>query len=226
MMLSWTFEPDSPAEENMRRDHELMRAEAPCLRLYTWHPPAISLGGSQKPDLLNLEACAELGIAVVHRFTGGAAVLHKDDLTYAFFWPAGAAPKLRAMEVRERFSDAFLATFRQFGVTAEESRNAKWRMPESAICFHGHAAHEILIQGKKVAGNAQRLTRDGIFQHGSILLENTEPLFCRLVREAQEQGAMTGLREHCPGLHERDLALRLAAEVARAFGCDLATATA
>ena len=116
--------------------------------------------------------------------------------------------------------DVFLAAFADMGVRAEESLNPKWQMPASAICFHGQAANEILIGGRKVAGNAQRVTRAGIFQHGSILLRNNEALFCELVPGAEAEGSMTGLLEHAPDVTPERLARAVVHHVARVFDLD------
>ena len=103
MQLDASYTPDSPSAENMGRDETMQESLVPCLRLYTWAPDAISLGCSQQIDVVDMEACRAQGVVVVKRFTGGAAVLHKDDLTYAFFWPARVPPHYRAIDLRERF---------------------------------------------------------------------------------------------------------------------------
>jgi len=226
MRLDCTIEMGAPAGENMARDRAMLQARRPCLRLYTWQPPAITLGCSQAPDILDEDACAREGLAIVPRFTGGAAVLHKDDLTYAFFWPAGVQPALRAVDLRVRFREVFLAAFAELGVQASACDDARWRMPESAICFHGRAAHEILVAGRKVAGNAQRVSRSGVFQHGSIAFRNHEPLFCRLVRGASPSGTMTGLLEHAPDATPDRLAALMARHVARVFDLTIDTSPA
>jgi lipoate-protein ligase A len=74
--------------ENMAVDEYLIRlhesAGAPLFRVYGWGTPAISLGRYQKPDCLDLEACARDGIEVVRRITGGGAIFHDDEVTYSF----------------------------------------------------------------------------------------------------------------------------------------------
>ncbi len=55
----------------------------PVLRLYRWSPPALSLGRFQPEDDVDREACHALGVEVVRRPTGGRALLHGGDLTYA-----------------------------------------------------------------------------------------------------------------------------------------------
>lgn len=222
MNLKATFTPDSPAAENMGLDEAMQESVVPCLRLYTWAPDAISLGCSQQCDVLDMEACRANGVMVVKRFTGGAAVLHKDDLTYAFFWPVRVPPRYRAIDLRVRFKEIFLASFAELGVEAQECENARWQMPSSNICFHGQAANEIVIDGKKVAGNAQRVTRRGVFQHGSIVFVNHEKLFCDLVRGAAPTGQITGLRKHARRATPATLAKLMIQHAARVFDLELA----
>ena len=222
MHLEATYTPDSPSTENMARDEAMQESLVPCLRLYTWKPEAISLGCSQQIDLLNMEVCREQGVVAVKRFTGGAAVLHKDDLTYAFFWPARVPPHCRAIDLRMRFKEIFLDSFKELGVGAQEAENAKWRMPSTNICFHGQAANEIVIDGRKVAGNAQRVTRKGVFQHGSIVFVDHEKLFCKLVEAARPSGSVTGLTEHAPDATPEKLAYLMIKHTARVFELELA----
>lgn len=62
------------------------------LRFYQWSPPAISLGIHQSPDRVDWERCHELGWDVVRRPTGGRALLHYKDLSFALIFLFGAAP--------------------------------------------------------------------------------------------------------------------------------------
>ncbi len=78
---------------NMALDAAILAAvdagEAPpTLRLYGFAPPALSLGYGQPDDEVDFEACRRLGIEVVRRPTGGRAVLHDRDLTYALVVPS------------------------------------------------------------------------------------------------------------------------------------------
>ena len=84
---------DGPGEAawNMSVDEALLLEAGragPALRLYGWRAPALSLGYRQvAPGWL--ERCAPLGVEVVRRVTGGGAVLHASDLTYAVVAPTG-----------------------------------------------------------------------------------------------------------------------------------------
>src|SRR2546430_71073 len=79
-----------PAAHNMAVDEALMRsvADAPSpwshtIRLYWFEPAALSIGANQPIGEVDLEACRTAGVDVVRRPTGGRAVLHDGELTYA-----------------------------------------------------------------------------------------------------------------------------------------------
>jgi lipoate-protein ligase A len=72
---------------------EVAAGAPPALRLYTWTRPALSIGRFQSDADVDCEACDAHGVEVVRRPTGGRALLHGADLTYAVAMPrpAGAA---------------------------------------------------------------------------------------------------------------------------------------
>src|SRR3954466_1989396 len=78
---------------------EVATGGEPVLRLYAWSPPALSLGRFQPETDVDAARCAELGIEVVRRPTGGKALLHGADLTYAVALarPAGPAGHVDAV---------------------------------------------------------------------------------------------------------------------------------
>ena len=89
-MDCWRLIEDSPraGSFNMAADNSLFErhcpGDPPVLRLYTWNPPALSLGRNEKiDDKINLEFCRNQGIHVIRRMTGGKAVLHGSDITYS-----------------------------------------------------------------------------------------------------------------------------------------------
>ena len=73
----------------------------PTLRLYAWQGPWLSLGYGQRLGAERLAACAEAGVGVVRRATGGLAVLHGADLTYAVAAPESAAPRRPPTHLRD-----------------------------------------------------------------------------------------------------------------------------
>jgi lipoate-protein ligase A len=89
--MDWIVEEafDRSGPEHMARDEELARAliadpsRPYTLRIYSWNPSAVSLGYQQPMDAVDLNACKKYGVDVVRRPTGGRAVLHANELTYA-----------------------------------------------------------------------------------------------------------------------------------------------
>ena len=71
---------------------ELAAGGPPALRLYRWSAPAVSLGRFQRDDVVDPAACARLGVEVVRRPSGGRALLHGGDLTYAVTMPRPPGP--------------------------------------------------------------------------------------------------------------------------------------
>jgi lipoate-protein ligase A len=166
--------------ENMARDEALLnrvgRGESPpTLRFYQWDPPTISLGYFQKYTDYEALPPPAGDLAVVRRQTGGGAILHDQELTYSITVPLdhklleGGPNKLY-----ERAHDAIIAAFETLKVTAnrcgksDDSGAAKGPF----FCFERRHCLDVLVGTEKLAGSAQRRTREAVLQHGSIILAN------------------------------------------------------
>jgi lipoate-protein ligase A len=156
-------------EENMERDEALLAGGIPALRFYRWSPPCVSIGYFQNPARdIDLEFLRREGIDLVRRPTGGRAVLHEDEITYAVvlpesLLPAGVVPSYR------RLADVFLAALNDLGVRGE-LKGPEGRPDRSGSCFASASAYEITVEGRKVIGSAQVRRNGVVLQHGSILL--------------------------------------------------------
>lgn len=189
-------------ETNMRFDAEMFgnfdpSDPRPVFRVYGWDPPAVSIGRFQRPeDFLDLEACERRGIPVVRRITGGGAIFHAREVTYSFVCPASILPAgLSVAESFKRLTSFLISAYTSLGLDARYAVDAASdasSLPASelgkptAVCYAGQERYDILVGGKKLGGNAQRRTRDVIFQHGSIPLEDASDLFegCLLNRKS------------------------------------------
>jgi lipoate-protein ligase A len=145
------------------------------LRFYTWTGPWLSLGYTQRQSLEEQETHRRAGVGCVRRSTGGRAVLHGADLTYAIAAPEGRLPP----GLRDSYSfvaDALLAALASLGVPAERS-DPKASAPERTVfdCFERPAADELCIGARKFCGSAQRRAHGALLQHGSIRLEADPP---------------------------------------------------
>ena len=187
-----------PGPVNMAIDEALLRffdptTSSPILRLYGWSPPALSLGRFQNAaQVLNLERCQEDGVAVVRRITGGGVIYHADELTYSIVCAPGQIPP--AVSVKDSFrvlTGFLLAFYCRLGLNAAYALDAApkgARLGErTAFCFAGKESFDILANGCKIGGNAQRRMKGLIFQHGSIPLVNRAHTGLGYMREQEAE---------------------------------------
>jgi len=187
---------------NMAVDETLLlgceNRAAPTLRLYGWKPATLSLGSRQQartshdPGFLRRE-----GIALVRRPTGGRAVLHEHERTYAVVARRNGSFPGGVLDTYRRISLALQEALRALGVPAEmaESHARGARPGGNPLCFASASAHEIVVGRRKLAGSAQLRARESFLQHGSILLA-TDPRRLECATGAAADGAgFVGLDE-------------------------------
>ena len=148
------------------------------LRFYGWPEPTLSLGMAQQASrVVDFGYCRRHGIAVARRATGGKAVLHHREITYAFVSnDRSLFPTWSIGETYRKISTALQQGLALLGIaTTLAGSGAGERRPHrplrSHACFASAFHHEILFSGKKLVGSAQRRTLRGFLQHGSILLD-------------------------------------------------------
>ncbi len=154
---------------------------APVLRFYRWNPPCLSLGRNQPArGAYDLAEIRRRGIDIVRRPTGGRAVLHEDELTYAAVFPALAFGSPRAAYFL--INRAIVAGLRQLGVPAVAHAAAPGTAPRPSLspCFAQPAGGEVTAGGRKLVGSAQWRDGNVVLQHGSLLLRGDQSLLPRL----------------------------------------------
>lgn len=146
---------------NMAVDEAVLEAVAtgkqlPTLRLYGWNPSAITIGYFQSlQEEVDTEKCKENAVAIVRRITGGGAVYHDKEITYSFI-----IPETDGLIVKEiipsykQISEGIIKALDSFGLNTQF-------VP----------INDLLVNGKKVSGNAQTRKQKTILQHGTILLD-------------------------------------------------------
>lgn len=181
--LRWrlVLDGDLPGALDMSRDWVLLEGAAagtasPTLRLYGWRPPCLSLGRHQGTDAADLEFCRAAGIDVVRRPTGGRAVLHHLELTYAVAAPLGRGPLPSALQEAYRLiCTGLVAACAALGVATELTGgdvNLVLPGPRSVVpCFKAPAGGEVVVAGRKLIGSAMRTHGGAVLQHGAILLD-------------------------------------------------------
>ena len=168
----------------MALDHALLESvqQRPraVLRLYRWQPACLSFGRNQPARGCYDEGAARArGIDIVRRPTGGLAVLHDDELTYAVIAPIDLFGGPRASY--HTINAALVAGLRKLGVPAELSAGSK-RSAFGSVhpCFAEPAAGEVIAAGRKLVGSAQRCEKRVLLQHGSILLGGSQDVVATL----------------------------------------------
>lgn len=149
------------------------------LRLYAWEPACLSLGYAQSYADVDQKRIKKYGWELVRRLTGGRAILHSDELTYAVI--TGAEEPRTAGDILEsyqRLSKALLQGLYNLGLKVEvESIGIQSsQRDDGPICFDTTANLEIVADGKKLIGSAQARRKDGVLQHGTL------PLYGELAR--------------------------------------------
>src|ERR671913_186039 len=160
---------------NMAADEALLESAVrgvASLRFYTWSAPTLSLGYFQHAAERTSDANLAR-LAWVRRSTGGAAIVHHHELTYALALPPGkewASPENWIC----RFHHAVQRVLAGRGVKAHAVVCGEEQKLGPVVCFLHQTPGDLLINGSKVAGSAQRKMRGALLQHGSILLRRSE----------------------------------------------------
>lgn len=159
-------EPQSAAM-NMAIDEAILEsADMPVIRFYGWKRPSLSFGYFGAFD----EVAGEMNERdVVRRWTGGGIVMHGGDSTYSVILPRmNGTPPSRSPIVYAAIHEAMQRAFAPH-MTVELARNNSAKI--SAACFANPVTADVLVQGRKIAGAAQRRTRAGLLHQGSIQCE-------------------------------------------------------
>ena len=155
---------------NMAIDEALLveasRTGTAFLRLYRFDPPCWSLGR-------NDPALERAGGAVVRRPTGGRAVWHEHEVTYAVAAPIAVFGRLRDAyrAIHERLSAALRSLGADVNLAGDRPTGRLADRPSS--CFSETVGGEVLAGGRKVIGSAQVRRGAAFLQHGSILLDGS-----------------------------------------------------
>ncbi|MDE1860080.1 MAG: lipoate--protein ligase family protein, partial [Candidatus Micrarchaeota archaeon] len=176
---------------------------APTMRFYRWDPSAVSIGRFQSMKKeVNTDTCKELGVEWVRRITGGGAVYHdlNGEITYSIIAPEGMFPK----GIRESYSFIcgwIIKGLKGLGIEAQF-------VP----------INDIIVEGKKISGNAQTRRKGILLQHGTILYDldvkkmfsllnvSKEKISDKMVKSAEERVTCVrrysnaGIEELCKNL--------------------------
>jgi len=185
---------------NMAVDEALFRShgegDLPILRLYGWEP-ALSLGRFSDPwGSLDMDRIAKEEISYVRRITGGGILVHGGDISYALILPRRFV-RDRGVKESYRYLCSFLLRFyRYMNLDAAFAQDEGIAENHTAVCLAGREAYDIVVDGRKIGGNAQRYSGKRLLQHGTVPLRIDRERFETLFSEEsglEEAATLEGL---------------------------------
>jgi lipoate-protein ligase A len=166
-MDTWRLLPlqTNNAFTNMAIDEAILTARIAgkvpnTLRFYRWQPSAVSVGKNQKPeDEVYLDACKRLGVDVVRRVSGGGTVYHdyEGEVTYSVTAKTADLGSADIASVYAKIYEAITDALRLLGIPADFSSGDQKNCPN------------LTVNGKKISGSSQTITRGVVLQHGTVL---------------------------------------------------------
>lgn len=189
----------------------------PTFRIYGWLRPAVSLGRFQQAEKeVDLDFCRREHIEVVLRPTGGKAVYHADDITYALV--CGPNCHLFPESIHQAYamvSRVLAEGLSKLGIPVTFGPRESGITSVSPFCFSSCAPAELTVGGRKILGSAQVRGRKSFLQHGSLLVtcdaERIYECFLPHLEPRQEEieklkATITCVSEHlknCAMIHEK-----------------------
>lgn len=168
---------------NMEIDEVLLAnadSDSPViLRIYQWSEPTLSLGHFQSIDDRN-ESPELASVAYVRRKTGGGAILHDHELTYSLIVPSRSASRKGHSDKLYRSVHLAIADgVNSLGWNAILSETCTCsamsnQKHEPFLCFLRRSPVDLIVGEHKIVGSAQRRTKNGLLQHGSLLIRSSQ----------------------------------------------------
>jgi lipoate-protein ligase A len=164
---------------NMALDEALLDAvaqtpECAVFRTYGWSEPTLSLGYFQA--VAEAEADPRWRtVPLVRRATGGGAIWHDHELTYALIVPKSHPLARGSVDLYRAVHAAITSVLQGLGAAAHRRDPSDLNIQRTRpfLCFTDSDREDIVLQGKKVVGSAQRRRSGAVLQHGSILLSGS-----------------------------------------------------
>ena len=155
------------------------------LRLYSWIEATVSFGRNEPArGLYDRTNAADQGIEFVRRPTGGRAVLHSNEVTYAIVVPVRAlgGPRASYVEINRGLAKGLSS----IGAAVTVTDHGKTLSPDAGACFGAPAPGEIIAGEKKLVGSAQLRVGNALLQHGSIIIDGDQSLLNQLTGELHD----------------------------------------
>jgi len=163
-------------------EQHLAGKHPPTLRFYTWAPAAISLGYHQQrwPEFWQHLSWDGQPVELVRRPSGGRAVLHQGDLTYAVVASGFGSSRLKAYQTICEF---LIEGWRAMGLDLHYGEAGRGYIHNPNCFGTATGADLVTADGGKLIGSAQLRRGDAILQHGSMRLRSDVSLFSQVFGE-------------------------------------------
>jgi lipoate-protein ligase A len=168
------LDPPQSGSWNMAVDEMLLLAaqvnKQAVLRLYQWNPATLSLGYFQSYEEAQKHECSQQ-VPWLRRATGGGALLHDQELTYSLIFPSQYLSSQQIAHVYDLVHKSLIDTLQQFNIhaTTAKATQTSDKQQDSFLCFQRRCECDVLLSDFKIAGSAQRRSRNYVLQHGSVL---------------------------------------------------------
>jgi lipoate-protein ligase A len=184
-----------PGHAQMATDDVLLRTAREgvgFLRLYRWQPPCLSFGRNEPAARrYDRRRIAALGLDTVRRPTGGRAVWHDAEVTYAVAAPATLFGSLQ--DTYHAIHSMLAVALRALGVPAALAQPRPPAPLSAGACFAAPTGGEVVVRDRKLVGSAQVREGGAFLQHGSILLEDGQDLVASVTLGQAPTAAATSL---------------------------------
>jgi len=166
---------EAPASAQMAMDEAMLLARAEgripnTLRFFRWKPAAVTIGFFQSMEMeVDTARAKALGVDVVRRYTGGGAVVHDKEVTYSLVMDEKDAPE-DIIESYKHICHGVVSGLGLLGIRAEFK-----------------PVNDIIVNGRKISGNAQTRRSGVLLQHGTLLLDTDVKRMFSLLKVADEK---------------------------------------
>lgn len=183
-MPAWKIIDTGPASaaENMALDvrflAELAYEKQPILHLYSWSRPSATFGHFIDPyTLVRKEAVDAIDLELARRPTGGGMIFHLADFAFSVLVPAShPSCSINTLDNYACVNQVVIDVVRAFIGRSSAAPTLLQSSPQPVdsssgfFCMAKPTQYDVMLEGKKVGGAAQRRTKNGFLHQGSISL--------------------------------------------------------
>lgn len=158
-------------EWNMKADEEALRFPIPALRFYEWSGPSATYGYFLKPeDYFDLKGVEKHSLTLARRPTGGGIIFHTCDLAFSLIVPA--SHPFYTLDPLQSYHEINSRVLKAIGDAA--SLSEAHSPSRGGFCMAKPTKYDLMLNGKKVGGAAQRKTKNGLLHQGSLYLAHPD----------------------------------------------------